>query len=211
MRKLAAGLALAGALVALAGCTGVSDAPTGAYKVGTSYEVTLGREWSDVSRLIGVQQKGVKVLSIDGPLLNRLYLSEGLSPGDALVQSHVKEKPTPTYKADFTPQETVEFVADSVAALEYDKVETSNLRPGKFGDADAVRFDLTAKTKDGLDVSGSAMTAQKSGKLYVILFLAPSEHYYGDVMPEVGIQPMKAPIPTALNKVTVIAATMTSG
>ena len=185
MKKSIAGLVLAGAILALAGCAGVSDAPTGAYQVGSAYQVTLGREWSDVSRLLGVQQKGVKVLSIDGPMLNRLYLTEGLADGDSLIQSHVTEKPTPVYKADFSPQDTVEFVADSVSALDYQKVETANLRPAKFAGGDAVRFDLAARTKDGLDISGTALVAQKAGKAYVILFLAPTEHYYGDGLAEV--------------------------
>jgi hypothetical protein len=178
-------LAAASLFLALAACATVSDAPTGAYSVGGAYNVTLGREWSDASALFGVKQPGVKLLTIDGPLLNRLYLSEGLAPGASLVTSAVKERPTPTYRADFSPQETVEFIADSVSALGYVKVETSNLRPAKFGDAEAVRFDLTGRTADGLDISGSAITAEHGGKLYVILFLAPTEHYYGDAMPEV--------------------------
>ncbi|HWA60904.1 MAG TPA: hypothetical protein VG939_05990 [Caulobacteraceae bacterium] len=176
-------LGAAGAIVLLgllAGCATATDAPAGAYKVGAAYQVTLGREWSDVSAMLGVHERGMRVLSVDGPLLNRLYLSEGLAPGESMVHSTVKEKPTPTVKADFTPQETVEFVADSVAALGYLKVESANLRPGRFGDTDGVMFDLTGTTSEGLDVRGEGMTAVRGGKLYVILFLAPTEHYFGD-------------------------------
>jgi len=185
MTKTLKRLVLASMMLALAACATVEDAPTGAYKVGTAYQVTLGREWSDISGSWGVKEKGVRVLSIDGPLLNRLYLTEGLAAGDCLVQSAVKEKPTPVYRADFSPQDTVEFVADSVTALGYLKVDTANLRPAKLGGAEAVRFDLTARTTDGLDISGSAVTARKGGKLYVILYLAPSEHYYGATLAEV--------------------------
>lgn len=185
MKTSRIGLALACAILALAGCATVTDAPAGAYQVGTAYHVTLGRHWSDVSALVGVHQPGVRTLSVDGPLLNRLYLSEGLAPGAALVTSQVKERPTPTFKADLTPTEMIEFVTDSVAALGYVKVESSTPRPGKFGDADGVRFDLSARTQEGLDISGAALTAVRGGKLYVILFLAPSEHYFGDGLPEV--------------------------
>jgi hypothetical protein len=185
MKSIVARLAVAGLLLALAACASVSDAPSGLYSVGGAYQVTLGREWSDVSAVFGVRQPGVRVLSIDGPLLNRLYLSEGLAPGASLVASQVKERPTPVYKADFSPQETVEFVADSVSAVGFVEVSTGNLRPARFGDADAVRFDITAKSTDGLDISGSAETAVKGGKLYVILFLAPTEHYFGDARPEI--------------------------
>jgi hypothetical protein len=185
MKKRVSGLALAAA-VALASCASVSDAPTGRYSVGSVYSVSLGREWADVSGLIGVRLPGVRILTIDGPLLNRLYLSEGLAAGASLVVSAEKEKPAPVYRADFSPQDTVEFVADSVTALGYVEVRTDNLRPGRFGDADAVRFHVSGRTKDGLDISGEALTAQKGGKLYLILYLAPAEHYFGDALPEVN-------------------------
>ena len=185
MRKALAGFATAAALLALAGCATVTSAPAGTYKVGAAYTVTLNREWSDVSRMANVHEKGVRVLSIDGPALNRLYLTEGLAPGASLVTSTVKEKPTPVFRSDFSSSETVEFVADSMSALGYLGVQTSNPRPGKFGQADGVRFDLTGRTKEGLDISGTALTSEKDGKLYVILYIAPTEHYYGDALPEV--------------------------
>jgi len=185
MRNVIAAVTFAAALLLLAGCMTVVDAPVGTYKVGRGHQVSLGRHWADVSAIMLDRSHGVHVLSVDGPLLNRLYLSEGLGAGDSLVKSTVKEKPTPTYKTDFSPTETVEFVADSVAALGYQKVETSHLRPGRFGNEDGLRFDLVAKTTDGLDVSGSAMIAQKGGRLYVILFLAPTEHFFGDAAPEI--------------------------
>ena len=184
MKKSILGLALATALIGLAGCV-VTDAPAGAYQVGSAYHVTLGRHWSDVSSMFGVRQSGVHVLSVDGPLLNRLYLSEGLAPGAALVSSQVKEKPTPTFKANLTASELMEFVSDSVSALGYLKVETTSPRPGKFADADGVRFDLTGRTLEGLDISGTALAAVKGGKLYVILYLAPTEHFFADGLPEV--------------------------
>ena len=171
--------------LALAGCVSVTEAPVGAYAVGTDYSVKLGHAWSDVSQIMTGRPKKVHLLSMDGPALNRLYLSEGLSPGDFLVMPAVKEHPTPTYKAEMSPTEEVEFVADSVSALDYQRVETSGLRPGKFGQNDALRFDIAAKTKEGLDMGGTALVAEKAGKLYVMLYLAPVEHYYAATLPEV--------------------------
>lgn len=170
---------------ALSACVTVTAAPTGAYKVGADYQVNLSHDWSDVSNIMVGRPKSVHLLSVDGPLLNRLYLSEGLIPGDFLVKPASKEQPTPTYRAGMTVREQVEFVADSVGALDYLRAETSNLRPAKFGDVDAVRFDITAKTKDGLDMAGAGEVAQTGGKLYVILYLAPAEHYYAAELSEV--------------------------
>jgi hypothetical protein len=174
-----------GLLLLLGGCAAVADAPAGAFKVGDTYQVTLGREWSDISKIMVGRPKGVRLLSIDGPWLNRLYLTDGLAPGDFLVKPAAKERPTPTYQKDMSPSELVEFVADSVAALDYERVETTGLRPATMGGAQALRFDIKAMTREGLEIAGTAETAQMGGKLYVILYLAPAEHYYAASLAEV--------------------------
>jgi hypothetical protein len=185
MNRFLRSAASAAALLLLVGCTGVTSAPAGSFKVGEAYEVTLGQDWSDISNIMTGRPKNVRLLSLDGPMLNRLYLTEGLSPGDFLVKPAAKEKPTPTYQKGMAPTELVEFVADSVAALDYQRVETSGLRPAKLAGADGLRFDLVAKTREGLEISGTAEVAEAGGKLFVILYLAPREHYYRATLQEV--------------------------
>lgn len=182
-RRLRA-LACAVILVGLSACTTVTLAPAGAYAVGT-HTVTLGRSWSDISIIIAGRPKNVRLLSIDGPLLNRLYIADGLASGQFIVKPLKKERPTPTWKTGMSPNEQVEFVADSVAALDYQRVETSNLRPARVGDVDGLRFDISAKTAEGLDISGIAQVAESGGKLFMILYLAPSEHYFAAQKAEV--------------------------
>lgn len=176
-------LAPALAALSLAACTTVTDAPAGGFALG-EHEVTLGREWSDVAIMMQAP-KGVHVLSVDGPWLDRFYLTEGLSPGEPLVRAASREHPNPVFRADMSPQEQVEFVSDSVAALGYVRVETKGLRPATFAGAPAVRFDLVAATKEGLDISGTGETVMVNGKLKVMLYLAPREHYYASLLPEV--------------------------
>jgi hypothetical protein len=179
-------LAVASALLfMLAGCAAVTDAPAGAFKISEGYEVTLGREWSDISKIMNGRPQNVRLLSIDGPLLNRLYISDGLNAGQFLVKPASAERPTPTYQKDMSPNELVEFVADSVAALDYERVETRGLRPAKVGSTQALRFDIAAKTREGLDIEGTAQVAQVGGRLYVILYLAPAEHFFAASLPEV--------------------------
>jgi hypothetical protein len=176
---------VAAAFLTLAACAGVTSAPVGAFQVGQGYQVTLGREWSDISNIMTGRPKNVRLLSVDGPLLNRLYLTDGLAPGEFLVKPARKERPTPTYRAGMAATELVEFVADSVSALDYERVETSNLRPARFAGADGVRFDISARTTEGLDIAGTATVAELGGKLYVVLYLAPREHYFQASLPEV--------------------------
>lgn len=169
----------------LSACATIVSAPAGPYKVASGYTVDLGRQWSDMSAAVLNRGKKVRMLSIDGPLLNRLYLVDGLAPGEFIVKPASKQQPTPIYHSGMSPTELVEFVADSTAALDYQRVETSDLRPASFAGGDAMRFDLTAQTKEGLEVAGSALVAERDGKLYVNLYLAPKEHYYGVYLPEV--------------------------
>lgn len=179
--------ALGGALaaLALAGCAAITPVPAGPLALGDNHSVTLNRMWSDVSNVLPGKSAKVKVLSIDGPLLNRVYVVQGLAPGEGLLTAAAKEHPVPTFHADMSATELVEFVSDSVTAAGYQRVETSKLRPAKFGTAGAVRFDIAAKTATGLEMQGAAEVAAAGGKLYLVLYLAPAEHYYATTLPDV--------------------------
>lgn len=177
------------AVVALAltvgACATIVSAPAGSYQVASGYTVELGRQWSDMSGAVLNRSKKLRLLTIDGPLLNRLYLIDGLAPGEFILRPASKTQPTPTYRSDMSPTELVEFVTDNAVALDYQRVETLNLRPVKYGGVDAMRFELAAQTKEGLDIAGSAVVAEHAGKLYVTLYLAPKEHYYDAYLAEV--------------------------
>jgi hypothetical protein len=173
------------AAVTLAGCETIIDVPAGQIAVGDSFQATTAHEWADISKTVVGAPANVRLLSIDGPLLNRLYIVGPMAPGDAIVKAQTKDVRTPTYRAAMSPNEMVELVTDTVAALDYQRPESSGLRPAKFAGENALRFDLAAKTKDGLNISGTAETAEIGGKLYVVLYLAPSEHYYAATLPEI--------------------------
>lgn len=162
---------------------GGATAVTGPFKVGSAYSVNLQKTWSTVS-LFNLNRE-VKYLTIDGPLLNNFYLTEGLAVGRSLVRSPLKSRPMPIVKSDMSETELAEFVVDTVAAFGYEGVSSQNLRPAKFGTADAVRFDLTAKTDAGLVIQGTAQVALVGKKVHVMLFLAPGEHFYPTLLGEV--------------------------
>lgn len=170
-----------GAAVVVSGCAG--GAVSGAYNKGGDYSVALGRPWSDISSMLPNRPPNVRMLSIDGPLLNRLYLA-GLRPGQSLLKPSDRDTPIPTYRADMNDSEMVEFVIDCVA-LEYQSPEATSLRPQNFGAAPGVRFDITTRTSSGLNMSGSALVARAGDRLNLVLFLAPSEHYYGALLADV--------------------------
>lgn len=174
---------VATALLGLAACQSIPAVPPGPMKLGAT-EAELSREWSDVSVLLPGANKKVKVLSIDGPLLNRLYVTDGLAVGESLVKTATKEQPTPKLRAGMNSSERMEFVADSIAAMGYQRVETSRPRPAKFGAQTGVRFDLIARTEEGLDVKGTALAAEAGGKSYFVIYIAPGEHYFQANLPD---------------------------
>jgi hypothetical protein len=169
-------------ILTLSACGGGSLV-TGPFKVGSAYNVNLGKTWSSVTPYY--LNREVKYLTIDGPLLNNFYLTEGMAVGRSVVRSARKSRPMPVVKRDMSETEMAEFVVDTVAAFGYEGVASQNLRPTKFGTVDAVRFDLTAKTDTGLEIMGTSQVALVGGKLHMMLFLAPGEHFYPTMLSEV--------------------------
>jgi hypothetical protein len=170
------------AVMTLTACGGATIV-TGPFKVGSAYNVNLGKDWSSISRFN--LNREVKYLTIDGPLLNNFYLTEGLAVGKSVVRTAQKSRPMPVVKADMSETEMAEFIVDTVAAFGYENVASNALRPGKFGTIDAVRFDLTAKTDAGLEIMGTSQVAMVGGKLHLMLFLAPGEYFYPSLLGEV--------------------------
>lgn len=172
----------AGAMALLAACATGGEV-SGAYtRVGT-FNVAFARPWSDITFMLPNRPPNMRMLSVDGPLLNRLYLA-ALEPGQSLLRPHDRDTPIPVYRSDMSDTELVEFVTDCVA-LEYQAPEASALRPQNFAGQPGVRFDLSTQTAEGLNISGTALAARSSERLHLMLFLAPSEHYFAAMLPEV--------------------------
>jgi hypothetical protein len=180
--RRAALFASAGFAVSACASSGIA---TGAYKVGPEFSVTLGEKWADVSNWMLSRPRGLRLLTIDGPLLNRLYITEGIRPGGFIVRPESREDRTPTYRVGMSSREFTEFVVDSVASLGYIDPESENPRPAKFGGVDGVRTDLTARLENGLEIAGTALIAERRERLFLMLYLAPQEHYYAARLGEV--------------------------
>lgn len=161
----------------LSGCAAITLAPAGDYKTERAFLVTLQRPWSDMSGVLLPRPVGVHLLTMDGPGLNQLYLAS-LAPGAPLFRHADKDTPTVNYRADMGDAELVEFVIDSLAAT-YQEPQSNGLRPQTLAGAPGVRFDVTARTEAGLNMSGTGLVARSGETLNLLLFLAPSEHYYG--------------------------------
>src|SRR5262249_30831155 len=155
-------LLLAGAAAPLAACaTGATLASQGAYKAGP-ISVTLSRDWSDLTRALGQHAPGMHCLTVNGPLLDRLYVVT-LNAEEAMFPPRDKDTPSVKYRADMTDTELVEFVIDSLAQT-FQQPESQALRPQNFGSTSGVRFDITTRTQEGLIFTGTALVARANGK-----------------------------------------------
>lgn len=188
MLKLGATAALAATL--LTACASAPPlAPAGKLTISSAYSVTLDRNWSDVSKLFFRKAEKVRILSIDGIWLNRLYVSDGLTSSDPLMvnmlQGDNKNHVAPRGKAGMSLSEQMEYVAAAVSELDYQKVETRNPQPVTIGNSKGVRFEFTARTTDGLNIRGLAQAVSDKGLSYYIVYIAPEEHYYDATLPNV--------------------------
>ncbi|HWA23994.1 MAG TPA: hypothetical protein VG735_16505 [Caulobacterales bacterium] len=174
---LRAGLLLA-CLSVLSACVSITAAKGTVPLAAGGYSIALEQTWSDVTALYGAQTPKARVLTLDGVLLDRLYLIGGVGPGASIVRSPLKERPSPVMRADLSLTEQVEFLTDSISALGYKRVESTGVRPQTFGGADGVRVDYRAQTAEGLEIGGTALLAVRAGKLNAMVFLAPQEYYY---------------------------------
>lgn len=170
-------LALGAALMA-AGCAAYS-AIDGAkmVPVGDNVSVTPQIAWAQANHpgLDG------KVWTADGVMLDSLMFFMGVEPGKPLIKTAGMSKddlPRP-YKAGMVPDDVMDLLASNFSKLGYQQIKTSNLRPAPFGRAEGFRFDFAYTTKDGLEMRGLAIFAQRGGKLDLILFAAPGEYYFG--------------------------------
>jgi hypothetical protein len=169
----------------LPACEVVSLVRPGGVELDGGERLVLATAWSDVTKLLPDTERGVRVLSKDGPWLNRLYLAPRITPGRGLVKPPDDDRTPPAYRTGMTPTELVEFVSDSVAALGYRRVQAGELTPARLGRHDAIRMELKAMDASGLEFSALAQVAEVKGAVYLVLFLAPSEHYFPSARDEV--------------------------
>ena len=164
--------------LAATGCASITLAPAGGYAAGSA-GYTLGQNWSDLTAVMPNRGPGIHILTIDGPLLNRLILTDGIEDGAPILRPANREQRMPVHRAGASASEQVEFVVDTLAVMDYQSIEASGLRRAARAGGTGVLFDLTARTPEGLNVSGLAQVIEVDGRLYVAIFAAPTEHYFG--------------------------------
>jgi|GEM_PF-1042392 len=174
--RLGVAAAAGAALLTLVACQSIALAPPGAFDA-QAFGVELVRAWSVIPVRTG-DGRAARMLTVDGPLLNRLYLFGSLPDGDSLLYLPDRDLPVPTYQPTMTELELVEFVTDSLALADYTDLVTRDVRLESFDGEAGVAFGFSASTAESLNVAGEALLAKTDSGLNLILFIAPSEYYF---------------------------------
>lgn len=164
------------ALLTSAACTVTPEAvPAGPVATPAGFEVTLADDWSRWPEALNPATQG-EYLTKDGVLLNRLHFSQ-VTDGKPWIKA-AKDADVPRYRASASEVETVDFIVASLKRIGYTEMTASNIRPEQLDGKSGVRFDLTGKWENGLDIKGDAAFLPATDGLKLVVFLAPKLHYY---------------------------------
>lgn len=176
MPGLGRGLAVWAVAAALGACatTPVSGPvmPGERQEIGGAYTVAPQTEWQRRS------VDGAQRWTVAGANLHQLRLYGDLAPGDTLFPE-APAKRMPSYDGRARAHEVAELIRASLSRIGAVDVQTTNLRPGPFGERDGFRLDLSFAAGSGLRYRGlAAGTGDDEGRLQLILYFGAREHHF---------------------------------
>jgi hypothetical protein len=127
--------------------------------------------------------------TIDGAPLNQLMILSRIKPREHVFLS-AKERTWrpdgPWFRAGMRPDEVRDIVLDGLRGAGWANVEGRDLRPVRWGDTPGLRFELDLDNPTGLVYRGMVTAAERDGRLTLLVWMAPAEHYYGRDAEAVG-------------------------
>ena len=165
----------------LSGCASFVAVPPGE-STHTGMTVTTGTTWNQLPANATFSSRvNTRQWTLDGLLLDRLILIPAIPPGEAVFRQQAGNDSLPLFSADMLPHEIQELVESSIVRLFGEGgavVETSGLRPQRFGQDKGILFDLAVSVSDGPDYRGVTGALVVDDKLYLIVYLAVKTYYY---------------------------------
>lgn len=169
-------LAIALLTLLLAACASGGPLVTqGRTTAGSHLSIDAGMEWT---RMGGPREQ---LWTIDGPMLNSLYLIPNVRDGDFVFLGRRQTKRRPDgafYHRGMRPDELRDLIADGMRAAGAVNVTPSNLRPATFGTLEGFRFDMTMDNDSGLKYKAMVAAFEHEKGLALAMFYAPAEYYY---------------------------------
>ncbi len=168
-------------LVLLSGCITFAAVPPGESSY-SGLTVTTSSSWNQAPReLTRLSRSDAKTWTKNGILLDRILIIPAVPSGQPLFHQVSDSQALPLFDANMLPNEINEFTESSIAKLFGEGgavVETSSMRPHRFGSNKGIMFDLEVKVSDGPDYKGVTGAMIVDEKLYLIIFLGAEPYYY---------------------------------
>lgn len=120
--------------------------------------------------------------TIDGAPLNQLIIISRIKPGEHVFLGARERRSRPDgpwFRPGMRPDEVRDIVLDGLRGGGWANVRGSALRPAAWGPTPGLRFDLALDNPGGLQYRGLATAAEREGRLTLLVWIAPAEHYYG--------------------------------
>jgi hypothetical protein len=127
--------------------------------------------------------------TIDGAPLNQLIIVSRIRPREHVFLSAKESswRPDgPWFRAGMRPDEVRDIVLDGLRGAGWANVEGRDLRPVRWGGTPGLRFELDLDNPNGLVYRGIVTAAEREGRLTLLVWMAPAEHYYGRDAEAVG-------------------------
>ena len=118
--------------------------------------------------------------TIDGFQLNDLWFVTGIASGSRPFGQQL-----PAYSSSMLPNDVMDLLVSVLAQAGDQQIRASALRPAPFGQTMGFRCDLSFVARDGQQERGTALFAQRQGKLDMIVYLAPEEYYFDHGLPAI--------------------------
>lgn len=178
----------AAALVALAGCAQMVKVEPGQVTVKETLKLTTASAWNrfELQFPLSVAPGASEVWTQDGITLDALAFFVGIEQGKTLGSAIPgTNKKLPQFRSTMTPGEIVELY-EQMVTQDGSAFALKRVAPGRFGGQPGFRFEHTITRKsDNVLLKGIAQGAVVKDKLYLVVFTAPSIHYFDRHAPQV--------------------------
>jgi len=169
-------LMLLAAIAVLVGCADARLVEPGVASVSGGIVVDTPIAWSRFAF------PRYEIWTVDGVPLNRLYIVPSVKNGEHVFlerRVNAKHPDAPAFRAGMRAEEIRDIVLDALTETGAVDIQSEGLRPARFGAIDGLRFEFSASTAAGLNYRGMVLAAAHGDELTFLLWMAPSEYYYG--------------------------------
>jgi len=168
-------------LLCVAGCASnpFTLQPPGETSVG-ALKIDVSGSWN----LLATDAKALPPKAIwtrDGLNLDRMLIYADVADGQTLFKERDKGAALPKFQADMLPNELVAFTESYLSKMFGEGqaiVESSNLRPQRYGQINGIGFDVAIAPAETAYYKGTVGAFVADQKLYLMIYIGADPYYY---------------------------------